>query len=136
MSGELIRPRKRSKLVVTSSENYPFVLFMASGGMIFTKILNFDFFLFFSIELFHVITGAQILKGSRNIQGLALIRAVLFNTNLVCNRTGNQTLTAYHLCAKRHSFFRRISAYILFFLGHVIATKRPCRTEFVIRHST
>ena len=42
-------------------------------------ILEKKFLLFFLIEFFNVITAPQTLKGSRNIQGFALIRAVLFH---------------------------------------------------------
>ena len=54
---------------------------MACGGMNFTKILKFEFknFIFiYYIWFFHVITAPWTLRGSRILQGLALIRVVFF----------------------------------------------------------
>ena len=48
--------------------------------MIFRKNFEFQkkkFILFYEIQFFYVITPPETLKGSRNIQGFALIRAVL-----------------------------------------------------------
>ena len=55
---------------------------MACGEMIFIKNFKFLIFLlilFYFIEFLNVLTAPYTLKGSWNIQGFALIRAVLLN---------------------------------------------------------
>ena len=63
-------------------EIYPFVLYMACGGMISIKknshFRKKNFFCFISLNFLNVISAPYTLKGSRNFQGFALIRAVLF----------------------------------------------------------
>ena len=53
--------------------------------MIFTKNSNFKKKSFYFVTLFfHVITAPWTLKGSQIIQGVALIRVVLFNFSFRC----------------------------------------------------
>ena len=65
---------------LTRSAIYHFVLYMTCGTMFLTKSLKFQIFLkfFLFIQCFHT------LKGSRNLQGLAFLRAVLFIFNFCC----------------------------------------------------
>ena len=68
---------------VTRSKIYPFILSMACGGMIFAeKNSNFRkknfIFIFLTFNFLMLLLLHETLKGSRNIQGFALIRAVLF----------------------------------------------------------
>ena len=74
---------------------------MACGGMIFVETFsnfrkkNVSFY-FISLIFFYVayvITAPETLKGSRNFQDFALIRAVLFLFNLLRNTKHSATLT-------------------------------------------
>ena len=91
MSGDLIRPRNRSKLVKRSlcatigllqGAKYILLYFVWRVGDDFHKnfkVLEKIYFLmlFYFFEFLNVITAPETLKGSQNIQGFALIRAVL-----------------------------------------------------------
>ena len=67
-------------LFVTRSEIYLFVLYMAGGGMIFINNLKFKkkiSFCYITFNFLMLLLLHKTLKGSRNIQGFALIRVVL-----------------------------------------------------------